>query len=138
MTSDPTTTPDQPLFLDETTVALHDGELEESSWIYAWIHDTDPPAVAYIGATGLPPVVRAWLHIHDDDPDVGRVRAQHPELLLGDATVRAFQIHPDLDRQEVKAVVLSQLAEPTTPPADADPAQLCAHHIAAVLSNGRV
>lgn len=85
-----------------------------------------------------PTVVRAWLHIHDDNPDIGRIRAQHPELLSGNIMVRAFQIRPDLDRREVKTWVVSLLAEPATPPDDATPEQLCAHHIAAILRNGHV
>src|SRR4051812_44484179 len=35
--------------------------------------------VVYVGATGLHPAARAWLHLHDPDPEVGRAAALHPD-----------------------------------------------------------
>ena len=47
-----------------------------------------------------------WLHLHHDDPEIGRVRTQRPDALSGDMVVRAFQLDPGLDRQEVKRALL--------------------------------
>jgi len=99
--------------------------------VYAWTVDNDPAVVVHVGATGLPPVVRSWLHVHDDNPDIGRIRAQHPELLCGDVTIRAFQIRSDLDRRAVKNFVVAELTEPTTSPNDATAERRCAQTIAA-------
>ena len=55
------------------------GELEaQGSWIYAWLRVGAERPVVYVGATGLHPATRAWLHLHHEDPDVGRVAAAYP------------------------------------------------------------
>ena len=56
------------------------GELAGTgSWVYVWLRagERDHPVV-YVGGTGLPPAVRTWLHLHDSDPDVGRLAARYP------------------------------------------------------------
>ena len=83
-------------------LSVHDGELAASgSWVYVWLRP-DTREVLYVGSTGLPPVARTWLHLHHEDPDVGRVRAQHPEVLSGEVAVYAWSLRADLDRHEVK------------------------------------
>lgn len=46
---------------------------------------------------------------HHDDPLVGRVRAEHPDALSGDITIRAFRLQPALERKLVSQVVLALL-----------------------------
>jgi len=47
-------------------VRVRDGELQAGNWVYAWIDKAGP--VVYVGATGLDPRTRVWLHVHDPDP----------------------------------------------------------------------
>ena len=54
-------------------------------------------------------MVRAWLHLHHDDPDLGRVRARYASALSGRLSVHAFRLHQSLDRQEVKNAVVALL-----------------------------
>lgn len=65
--------------------------------------------VLHIGATWLPPAVRTWLHLHHEDPEIGRVRAATPEALEGDVQVWAFEVSEGLDRQTVRRVVMELL-----------------------------
>jgi hypothetical protein len=97
------------LVLDVVDLAIRDGDFEHASWVYAWLDGADPPRVVYVGATWLPPAARAFLHLHDPDPSVGRIRAEHPELLDGRASVRAFRIAPELDRHAVRSAVVGLL-----------------------------
>lgn len=90
----------------EVRIDLIDGEFaDEMSWIYVWMR-ADTGAIFYVGATPLPPAVRTWLHLHDEDPDIGRVRAQRPDALQGEVIVRAFELGPGFDRQEVKRALI--------------------------------
>jgi hypothetical protein len=98
-----------PLVLDVVDLAIEDGEFERASWVYVWLDDAAPARVVYVGATWLPPAARAFLHLHDPDPSIGRIRVEHPELLDGRAAVRAFRIDPELDRHMVKAMVMARL-----------------------------
>lgn len=90
---------------------------DDGSWVYVW--RTAESEIAYVGATGMPPKVRAWLHLNHDDPDVGRVRAQHPELAEQRVEVLAFEVAGGIPRQDVKAAVTAILAaeepDPTLP-----------------------
>jgi hypothetical protein len=93
--------------IGEQRILVRDGELAATgSWVYVWMADDD---VFYVGATGLPPVIRSWLHLHDDAPEIGRVRAHHPGALHGSVEVRAFQLADDVDRQRVKQLLLAHL-----------------------------
>lgn len=48
--------------------------VDAGSWVYVeW--STDDRGVVYVGATGQPPALRTWLHLHDPDPNIGRVGA---------------------------------------------------------------
>jgi 8-oxo-dGTP pyrophosphatase MutT (NUDIX family) len=111
---------DGPLIVDEQRLQIADGELDGvGSWVYVWLTGE---GVIHVGATGLPPAVRSWLHLHDEAPEVGRVRAQHPEALIGQAEVHAFRLAEGLDRQQVKQALLARLEGPSDPPAERPPA----------------
>jgi hypothetical protein len=88
---------------------VREGELESGGqWVYAWLAGE---GVVYIGATGLHPEARTWLHLHDEDPDVGRMRARFPELMDEDLDVLALRLPPEVDRQQVRHGAVASLAE---------------------------
>lgn len=95
--------------LDVVDIAVQDGEFEPESWLYVWLTSAEPLRVVYVGATWLPPAVRTFLHLHDPDPNVGRIRAQHPELTRGSVSVRAFRLDAALDRPTVRSMVVGLL-----------------------------
>ena len=66
------------------------GELEPGpQWVYAWLaHD----GVVYVGATALHPATRTWLHLHHDDPEIGRMRARFGELAAEELDVVAVAL----------------------------------------------
>lgn len=85
------------------------GELEPGpQWVYAWIAGD---GVVYVGATGLHPETRTWLHLHDGDPDVGRMRARFPELANDDFDVLALSLPAEVDRQQVRHGAVSELTQ---------------------------
>ena len=88
---------------------VRDGELESGGqWVYAWLaHD----GVVYVGATALHPATRTWLHLHDDDPDIGRMRARLPELANEELDVVALELPEGVDRQRVRHGAVPLLAE---------------------------
>lgn len=88
---------------------------DASSWVYVW--RTEDGEVAYVGATWMPPKVRAWLHVHHDDPDIGRIRAHHPELVDQHIEVVAFEVPGWIPRQDVKAALTAILAAEEPDPA---------------------
>ncbi|MDP9847840.1 hypothetical protein [Streptosporangium lutulentum] len=91
---------------DLVELRIRDGDLADSgSWVYVW---TLEGQVIYVGTTGLPPEVRTWLHLHDPDPDVGRVRARHPEI--GSLDVIAFRLPESVPRPRVKIAVIDRLS----------------------------
>jgi hypothetical protein len=108
------------------TLRVHGGELEQQPWVYAWL---SPGGVVYVGATGLHPATRTWLHLHDDDPNVGRLRARYPELADEELEVVAVRLSADVDRQRVRHGAVALLAERglladrhvCDPPLDASP-----------------
>ncbi|GIN03813.1 hypothetical protein [Planomonospora venezuelensis] len=84
------------------------GELAGSgSWVYLWLLG---PRVIYVGTTGLPPEVRTWLHLHDPDPAVGRLRARHPGIAADDLDVLAFRLPDGTDRPRAKAAAVAGLS----------------------------
>jgi hypothetical protein len=107
---------------------VKEGELESGGqWVYAWLaHD----GVVYVGATALHPETRTWLHLHDDDPNVGRMRARFPELASEELDVLAVDLPDGVDRQRIRHGAVALLAErgllsPRSvcdPPAAAEPA----------------
>ncbi len=84
------------------------GELEGEPWVYAWLAEH---GVVYLGATALHPATRTWLHLHDEDPSVGRMRARYPELAEEELDVLALQLPPEVDRQQVRHGAVALLAE---------------------------
>lgn len=97
------------LILEDRSLKVVDGELDDAgSWVYAWVAEE---GVHYVGATGLSPTVRTWLHLHDERPGIGRVRAQQPDALVGRTEVRAFRLAEELDRERVKQAVLARLED---------------------------
>lgn len=101
---------EEALVLGEQAFDVQEGELTDvSSWVYVWMRAEPPPRVVYVGATSLPPIARAWLHLNHDDPDIGRIRSQHPEALSGALKVHAFRLNSALDRQAVKDTVITLL-----------------------------
>ena len=85
------------------------GELESGAqWVYAWL---TPDGVVYVGATALHPETRTWLHLHHDDPEVGRMRARYAELAAEELEVLAFELPDGVDRQQVRHGAVAQLAE---------------------------
>jgi hypothetical protein len=88
---------------------VRDGEVADAgSWVYAWVGDS---GVVYVGATGLPPTTRTWLHLHDEDPNVGRLRARYPDSAREELDVLALRLPEGVDRQEVKHAVVTRLGE---------------------------
>jgi hypothetical protein len=90
------------------TLRVRGGELEPEPWVYAWV-GTD--GAVYVGATALHPATRTWLHLHDQDPDVGRMRARYPEVASEDMDVVALALPDDVDRQRVRHGAVALLAE---------------------------
>lgn len=88
---------------------VKEGELESGArWVYAWIaHD----GVVYVGATTLHPETRTWLHLHDDDPNVGRMRARFAELAGEELDVLALELPDEVDRQQVRHGAVTILGE---------------------------
>jgi len=85
------------------------GEVADAgSWVYAWV---GAEGVVYVGATGLHPATRTWLHLHDDDPNVGRLRARYPSSATEELDVVALRLPEGVDRQEVKHAVVARLGE---------------------------
>jgi hypothetical protein len=88
---------------------VREGELADAgSWVYAWVGAS---GVVYVGATGLAPATRTWLHLHDEDPNVGRLRARYPDSAHEELDVIALRLPEGLDRQEVKHAVVTRLGE---------------------------
>ncbi|MEM9131680.1 MAG: hypothetical protein AAF962_21450 [Actinomycetota bacterium] len=96
---------------------LTDGAFAPASWVYLWRRPSGE--VLYIGATGLPPAVRTWLHLSDVDPAIGRVAAEVPEALTGEIEVCGFAVPTGIDRQAVRRGVQA-LVEGAPRPADID------------------
>jgi hypothetical protein len=90
-------------------VHVHDGEIADENWVYTWIESDG--GVVYIGATGLDPRTRVWLHLHDSDPQIGRMKARFDRL--GDASleVLAMRVPDEISRADVRDVLGVRLAE---------------------------
>lgn len=79
------------------------------SWLYAWV-DVNRAAVVYVGGTGFDPELRAHIHLTDEDPELGRVKAQVPNASKGDFDVLAFPLPDGVDRGRAKQALLAALA----------------------------
>jgi hypothetical protein len=90
-------------------VRVRAGEVADGgSWVYAWLDGEG--AVAYVGATGLHPAIRTWLHLHDPDPRVGRVGAGLPRAGSVDLDVLAMRVPEPVSRADVRDAVAELLA----------------------------
>ena len=88
------------------------GELAEGgNWVYAWLERSADFAVVYVGATGLAPATRTWLHLHDADPDVGRMAARFERLADAELDVLAMRVPDEISRADVRDVVGVRLEE---------------------------
>jgi hypothetical protein len=96
---------------DMTLLRVRNGEMADvGCWVYVWVTvNNQQRPVVYVGATGLPPAVRTWLHLHDSDPDVGRIAARYCEVAREDLDVLAFRVPGELSRRRVKAAVIQRL-----------------------------
>ncbi|MFG2078265.1 hypothetical protein [Nonomuraea maritima] len=111
---------------------MRGGELADvGSWVYVWVRTgSQRKPVIYVGGTGLPPTVRIWLHLHDSDPEVGRLAARYSELAREDLDVPAFAVPGHLARRLVRDAVVQLshrqglLADPGTQHVK-DPRQRC-------------
>jgi hypothetical protein len=90
-------------------VPVRDGEVAEGNWVYAWIDDA--AAVVYVGATGLDPHTRVWLHLHDPDPDIGRIAARFERLASSQLDVLAMRVPEEISRVDVRDALGARLAD---------------------------
>ncbi len=93
-------------------VVLHvrDGELtDEENWVYTWVDETG--LVVYVGATGLDPHTRVWLHLHHADPDVGRIAAGFERLPTAELDVLAMVVPEEVSRADVRDALGVLLAD---------------------------
>jgi hypothetical protein len=86
------------------------GELtDEGNWVYVWIDQTG--LVVYVGATGLDPHTRVWLHLHDPDPEVGRMAARFGRLAESELDVLAMSVPGGVSRADVRDALGVLLAD---------------------------
>ena len=86
------------------------GELtDEGTWVYVWIDQTG--LVVYVGATGLDPHTRVWLHLHDPDPEVGRMAARFGRLADSELGVLAMSVPDGVSRADVRDALGVLLAD---------------------------
>ena len=89
---------------------VRDGELtDEENWVYAWVDESG--LVVYVGATGLDPHTRVWLHLHDVDPDVGRMAARFERLSTTELDVLAMVVPEEVSRADVRDALGVLLAD---------------------------
>lgn len=80
------------------------------SWLYVWI-DLADGSIAYVGATGYDPELRAYLHVTSQYPDHGRVRATVPEYRDRDFDVLSFELPEGVPRGQAKRLLIAKLAQ---------------------------
>ena len=86
------------------------GDLADAGdWVYTWIEETG--LVVYVGATGLDPHTRIWLHVHHDDPEIGRMAARLSRLPSSELDVLAMMIPEEVSRADVRDVLGARLAD---------------------------
>ncbi|KHL01598.1 hypothetical protein [Sinomonas humi] len=88
----------------------HGGIRPAGSWLYVWI-DTADGSIAYVGATGFDPELRAYLHLTSQNPDHGRVRATVPDYEKRDFDVLSFELAEDVPRDQAKKLLIARLGE---------------------------
>jgi hypothetical protein len=91
-------------------VQVRDGDFQDAgSWVYAWIDEDG--LVVCVGATGLDPRTRVWLHLHDGDPDVGRMAARFERLPTSRLEILAMRVPGEVSRADVRDALGERLAE---------------------------
>lgn len=89
---------------------VRDGELAGAgNWVYVWIDEA--ALVVYVGATGLDPQTRAWLHLHHDDPEIGCMAARFSRLPTSELDVLAMSVPEAVSRADVRDLLGARLAE---------------------------
>jgi hypothetical protein len=99
--------------LQSGVMHVRDGEIvEDGSWVYVWLRPAGR-RVIYVGGTGLSPATRVWLHLHHDDPEIGRIRSAYP-VAGGDPgeplDVHVFRMPDGTPRRAVRDAVIRRLA----------------------------
>ena len=80
---------------------VREGELADAgNWVYAWVDQAG--LVVYVGATGLDPHTRVWLHLHDPDPDIGRMAARFGRLAESELDVLAMSVPDEVSRADLR------------------------------------
>jgi len=88
---------------------VREGELQpDGAWVYAWVAED---GVVYVGATTLHPATRTWLHLHHEDPEVGRMRARYAALAREELDVVALELPEGADRQQVRHAAVRIFSE---------------------------
>lgn len=96
--------------VEPRVIAVRQGDIRPSgSWLYIWVDIADG-AVAFVGATGVDPELRAHVHLTSDNPDHGRVRATVPRYQERDFDVLSFRLPDDVRRSEAKNALVAELA----------------------------
>ena len=92
------------------TLSVRAGELVgDGNWVYAWLDDAG--GVVYVGATGLDPRTRVWLHLNDPDPDVGRIHAHFPRVAQAALDVIAMRMPDGVVRADVRDALAARLGD---------------------------
>ena len=101
--------------LQPTVLRVRDGDLAEAgSWVYVWIRPGTERRIVFVGATGLPPAARVWLHLHDRDSEVGWMGHRYPAAggdLREPLDVVAFPVPESVARRAVRDALIKRLAE---------------------------
>jgi hypothetical protein len=90
---------------------VRNGEIQSNeSWVYVWIEQISH-LVIYVGSTSSNPELRIWLHLHDPNPDIGRIIARRPAAIEEDFEVLACPVPPFTSRSSVKEFLIQRLSE---------------------------
>lgn len=91
--------------VEQRVIAVRRGRVAPTgSWLYAWV-DLAKRSVVHVGGTGFDPELRAHIHLTDDDPALGRVKAHIPTAVDGDFDVLAFRLPPEVERSAAKVAL---------------------------------
>jgi len=89
---------------------VREGELANAgNWVYAWVDQAG--LVVYVGATALDPHTRVWLHLHDPDPDIGRMAARFGRLAESELDILAMSVPDGVSRADVRDALGARLAD---------------------------
>ena len=90
---------------------VRDGELDNGNWVYAWLERSAGFAVVYVGATGLAPPTRMWLHLHHPDPEIGRMATRFDRIASSELDIVAMRVPAEISRAEVRDALGVRLEE---------------------------